>query len=106
MFSERHHQTVWRKKLFYGTKKCNSIHEVWGRIPNGLGAYEYQSRGKISFYSEIMDHIKYVNMLKENLPLSVEKVGWGDNNLFTQDNDPKHTAWKTMTHQQPLKVLI
>lgn len=53
-----------------------------------------------------MDHIKYVNMLKENLPLSVEKVGWGDNNLFTQDNDPKHTAWKTMTHQQPLKVLI
>lgn len=48
--------------------------------------------GSLVFIDGTMDKSVYLNILKENLHKSVEKLGLGDNFYFQQDNDPKHTA--------------
>lgn len=62
-----------------------------------------------------MNHIKYVNISMANLPFSVEKMGLGGNYIYTEDNDPMDTAWKTKMcllyniakcMETPLKVVI
>lgn len=48
--------------------------------------------GNLVFIDGTMDKTVYLNILKENLLQSVEKLGLGDRFYFQQDNDPKHTA--------------
>lgn len=49
--------------------------------------------GELVFIDEIMDKKVYLNILKENLKKSAEKLGLNKNFYFQQDNDPKHTAY-------------
>ena len=42
----------------------------------------------------IMDHKMYIEILKENLSVSTQKLEIVDN-IFQHDNDPKHTAYNT-----------
>ncbi|CAK9818687.1 Transposable element Tc1 transposase [Anthophora plagiata] len=48
--------------------------------------------GELVFIDEIMDKIVYLNILKNNLKKSAEKLGLGRDFYFQSDNDPKHTA--------------
>lgn len=48
--------------------------------------------GELVFIEEIMDKMLYLNILKNNLSKSAEKLGLAGNYYFQQDNDPKHTA--------------
>lgn len=48
--------------------------------------------GNLVFIEGKMDKTVYLNILKENLLQSVEKLGLGESFYFQQDNDPKHTA--------------
>lgn len=48
--------------------------------------------GSLVFIDGTMDKTVYLNILKENLKHSVQKLGLGNNFYFQQDNDPKHTA--------------
>lgn len=58
---------------------------VWGCMAaNGVG--------NLVFIDSIMDHKAYLQILKDNLQESREKLGLPDDFLFQQDNDPKHTA--------------
>lgn len=41
-----------------------------------------------------MEQCGYINILKQNLRQSEERLGLGDDLLFQQHNDPKHTALK------------
>ncbi|GBN49121.1 Transposable element Tcb1 transposase [Araneus ventricosus] len=57
---------------------------VWGCMSaSGLG--------NLVFFDGIMNHALYLNILKDNLKLSAQNLGIG-NNFFYQDNDPMHTA--------------
>lgn len=87
---------VWRqankeldKKNLIGTvKHGGGSVMVWGCMSaSGVG--------KLKIIDGIMDHTMYINILKENLAPSVEKMGLQDGYIFTQDNDPKHTALNT-----------
>lgn len=58
---------------------------VWGCMSaNGVG--------NLVFVDGIMDKMKYLDILKNNLKQSAQKLNLGSSFIFQQDNDPKHTA--------------
>lgn len=46
----------------------------------------------MEFIDGIMNHDVYINILRDNLKLSAQNLDIGNNFVFYQDNDPKHTA--------------
>ncbi|GBO00067.1 Transposable element Tc1 transposase [Araneus ventricosus] len=48
--------------------------------------------GNLVFIDGIRKHALYLNILRDNLKLSAQNLGIGNNFVFYQDNDPKHTA--------------
>ncbi|GBM87928.1 hypothetical protein AVEN_186028-1 [Araneus ventricosus] len=48
--------------------------------------------GNLVFIDGIMNHALYLNILRDNLKLSAQNLGIGNNFVYYQDNDPKHTA--------------
>lgn len=48
--------------------------------------------GNLVFIESTMNKIDYLNILKNNLRPSVEKLGLDSTWVFQQDNDPKHTS--------------
>lgn len=51
--------------------------------------------GNLEFIDGIMDHRKYIEILKRNLRSSAEKLGILENFIYYEDKDPKHTAPNT-----------
>ena len=56
------------------------------------GCMGYKGTGNLTFIDGIMDKYKYINILRENLRVSAEKLDVENSYWFQQDNDPKHTA--------------
>lgn len=59
---------------------------------SGLSTRHQPGVGNLEFINGTMDHIVYINILKDNLKASTDKLGLPGNFVFQQDNDPKHTA--------------
>ncbi|KAJ4437411.1 hypothetical protein ANN_17555 [Periplaneta americana] len=58
---------------------------VWGYISaNGVG--------NLAFIESTMNQYGYLNILRQNLQQSAEKMGLGSYYQFQHDNDPKHTV--------------
>ncbi|GFV82922.1 transposable element Tcb1 transposase [Trichonephila clavipes] len=58
---------------------------VWGGMAaNGVG--------RLTFIDSTLNHIGYINILKENLKQSAQDLNLGDDLWFQQVNDPKYTA--------------
>lgn len=87
--------TVWRKpnqelqkqNLRPTVKHGGGSVMVWG-------CFSAAGVGELVFIDGIMDQNVYLNLLKQNLKKSAEKLGIGSSFKFYQDNDPKHTAFK------------
>ncbi|GBL72091.1 hypothetical protein AVEN_115101-1 [Araneus ventricosus] len=65
--------------------------------------------GNLVLIDGIMNHALYLNILEDNLKLSAQNFGIGNNFVFYQDNDPKHTAlnvrlWHLYNCPQNLKT--
>ncbi len=58
---------------------------VWGFM-NASGV------GNLQIIEGVMEQFVYINILKNNLQLTVDKLGLGRNYIFQQDNDHKLTA--------------
>ena len=56
------------------------------------GAMAAAGVGNLVFIDGIMNRFEYLKILQDNLLPSVRKLGLGNNFVFQQDNDPKHTA--------------
>ncbi|GFV32786.1 transposable element Tcb1 transposase [Trichonephila clavipes] len=48
--------------------------------------------GRLTFIDSTLNHMGYINILKENLKQGEQDLNLGDDFWFQQDNDPKHTA--------------
>ncbi|GFV50092.1 transposable element Tcb1 transposase [Trichonephila clavipes] len=48
--------------------------------------------GRLNFIDSTLNHMGYINILKENLKQSSQDLNLEDDFWFQQDNDPKHTA--------------
>ncbi|GBM98942.1 Transposable element Tc1 transposase [Araneus ventricosus] len=84
---------VWRSK----NEELNSKNLV-GTVKYGRGdvlvwgCMSASGLGNLVFIDDIMSHALYLNILRDNLKLSAQNVGIGNNFVFYQDNDPKHTV--------------
>lgn len=58
------------------------------------GSFSAAGPGCLHFIEGIMDQHAYLDILKTNLPRSVDKLSLGCDWRFYQDNDPKHKAYK------------
>lgn len=93
IFGKRKPAKIWRTKnsefaeqnLVSTVKHGGGSVMVWGCMAAG-------GVGNLVFIETTMNKMEYLNILKENLKPSVEKLrldrGW----IFQQDNDPKHTS--------------
>ena len=77
-----------RKLDSYTVKYGGASVSVWGCI-------SAKGVGNLVFIDGIMDHKMYINILKDNLSSSAEKMGLNNDWIFVQNNDPKHSAWNT-----------
>ncbi|GFU53862.1 transposable element Tc1 transposase [Trichonephila clavipes] len=48
--------------------------------------------GRLTFIDSTLNHMGYINTLKENLKHCAQDLNLVDDFWFQQDNDPKHTA--------------
>ncbi|GFW34569.1 transposable element Tc1 transposase [Trichonephila clavipes] len=48
--------------------------------------------GRLTFINLTLNHMGYINILKENLKQDEQDLNLGDDFWFQQDNNPKHTA--------------
>lgn len=74
-----------RKNLLPTVKHGGGSVMVWGCM-SAAGV------GNLVFIDGIMDRFKYLDILRNNLKQSAQKLGLGRHWIFQQDNDPKHTA--------------
>lgn len=93
IFGSDGRRTVWRKpntemdpkNLTPTIKHGGGSVMVWGCMASS-------GVGNLVFIETTMDKLAYLNILKENLNASVQKLGMGRLYYFQQDNDPKHTS--------------
>jgi len=70
------------------TKHGGGFVLVWGCI-SATGV------GKLHIINGIIDHKVDIEILKENLHVSTQKLEISGNYIFQHDNDPKRTAYNT-----------
>ncbi|GFT31376.1 transposable element Tc1 transposase [Trichonephila clavipes] len=58
------------------------------------GSFSAAGPGTLHFVEGRMDQNVYLDILKTNLPLCVQKLSLDNNLRFYQDNDPKHKAYR------------
>lgn len=93
MFGKKKATKIWRTRntaLAEGNVVSTVKHGggsvmVWGCMAAG-------GVGNLTFIESTMNKIDYLNILKNNLRPSVEKLSLDRSWVFQQDNDPKHTA--------------
>lgn len=113
---EHHDMNYWKKVIFTDESKYNIFGSdgrcrVWrkkntelkkenlkGTVKHGggsvmvWGCMSASGVGKLHFIDGIMDQYVYIDILKQNLRASAEKMGLYNDFIFQQDNDPKHSA--------------
>ncbi|GFW40569.1 transposable element Tc1 transposase [Trichonephila clavipes] len=93
IFGIKGRKLVWRKQgtalekenLVPTVKHGGGGVMVWGCMAaNGVG--------RLNFIDSTLNHMGYINILKENLKQGEQDLNLGDDFWFQQDNDPKHNA--------------
>ncbi|GBN73633.1 hypothetical protein AVEN_83802-1 [Araneus ventricosus] len=74
------------------------------------GCMSASGLSNLVFIDGILNHAHYLNILRDNLKLSAQHLGIGNNFVLYEDNDPKNTAlnvrhWCFYNCLQNLKTL-
>lgn len=93
VFGSDGRQMVWRKANEQMKTKnlCPTVKHGGGSVMV-WGCMSAAGVGNLVFIDGIMDWKEYLNILKNNLHASAEKLNMKESFIFQQDNDPKHTA--------------
>lgn len=84
---------VWRKpKCELDADKVQATVKHGGGGAMIWGCMASSGVGELVFIDGIMDKMIYLDILKNNLKTSAQRLNLGANWRFQQDNDPKHTA--------------
>lgn len=84
---------VWRKaNTEFDIKNTRATVKHGGGSVMVWGCMSSAGVGQLHFIDGIMDKMVYLDILKNNVKQSAEKLGILDNFAFYQDNDPKHTS--------------
>lgn len=93
IFGTKKPPKIWRSKNEAFFEKCvTSTVKHGGGSVMVWGCMAASGVGNLVFIESTMNKIDYLNILKENVAPSVEKLGLPSNWVFQQDNDPKHTS--------------
>lgn len=87
---------VWRKvnTEMHHKNTVSSVKHGGGNVML-WGCMSANGVGNMQFITDKMDHRLYIQILKDNLNASANKLGLSGRYIFQQDNDPKHTAQNT-----------
>ncbi|GBM06848.1 Transposable element Tc1 transposase [Araneus ventricosus] len=84
---------VWRRKNEeFNPKNLVGTVKYGGGGVLVWGCMSASGQGNLVFIDDIMNHALYLYILRDNLKLSAQNVGIGNNFVFYQGNDPKHTV--------------
>lgn len=85
---------VWRRpgEQYRPKHLCATVKHGGGSV-FVWGCMSASGVGELKFIKEIMNKYVYLNILKDNLQKSDEKLNLVPDYYFQQDNDPKHTAY-------------
>lgn len=105
LFNKKRRLRVWRKsdeglqdKHLQATMKHGGGNiMVWG-------CFSWFGVGNLVLINGIMTAEGYIDILNENLEESLLKMELEDNYIFQQDNDPKHTAKKTLAFFRACRI--
>lgn len=87
---------VWRKpNTEFALKNLKASVKHGGGGVSVWGCCGANGVGNLAFVEGNMDHKQYIEILKNNLHASAEKLGIRETFKLYQDNDPKHKAWNT-----------
>ena len=93
VFNQKRRQRVWRtSKDAYKKGMIQSTVKHGGGNTLVWGCFSYSGIGNLVEINGIMTGLGYLDIIKDNLQVSAEKMNIGDNFIFQQDNDPKHTS--------------
>lgn len=93
LFGRNSARHVWRKDgSAYDPKNTIPTVKFGGGNIMVWGSFSSNGTGNIHVIEGIMTGHKYREILQEHLFASVHKLGLGEEWIFQQDNDPKHTA--------------
>lgn len=104
-------KALWTDESKFNVKKSDGRIRVWRSSKNPLeigttirtfkhgngsvmvwGCMSAAGTGNLVFIDGIMTKKEYLTILRQNVQQSATKLGIGDDFIFIQDNDPKHTA--------------
>lgn len=93
--SNKRRKYVWRKdgEAFKHKFLKPSIKHGRGSIMVS-GCFSFHGVGRLAFVNGILNGQKYVDLLINNLFMSINDLKMENNYVFQQDNDPKHTSRK------------
>lgn len=105
LFNKKRRQRVWRrsgealqdKHLQPTVKHGGGNIMVWG-------CFSWFGVGNLAVINGIMTADGYIDVLNENLEESLLKMGLEEKYTFQQDNDPKHTAKKTLAFFRACRI--
>lgn len=95
MFGSDGKTYVWRKpnEALNPKNLCASMKHGGGSVMV-WGCMSAAGPGQLHIIEGIMDQNMYLEILKENIKQSAEKLGIAEDFYLYQDNDPKHKAWR------------
>ena len=93
IFGKRKPPKIWRTKNDEFNEKCvsNTIKHGGGSVMV-WGCMSAAAVGNLVFIESTMNKEDYLQILRENIAPSVEKLALAQNWIFQHDNDPKHTS--------------
>lgn len=93
VFSSDGRGKVWRKpnEQLKTQNLCATVKHGGGNVLV-WGCMSASGVGNLVVIDGIMDQYMYLDILRNNLKSSVDKLSLGSSFIFQQDNDPKHTA--------------